>query len=89
MTSDLEASVFVDAHPHDHSQKHDHRHDHAHGLPHSRGATVLRAVAASPDAGHGTNPPSMSLLRLSILARLAAAVVFATVIWTAIHWATL
>jgi hypothetical protein len=83
MSSGPEIPVLADAHTHDHS----HSHAHEHGLPHSHGGPGLRTVTASTDAGTLANPPTMSLLRLSLQTRLAAAILFAAIIWAASHWA--
>jgi hypothetical protein len=84
MASDSEASGPVDAHSHSHSGGH----SHAHGLTHNHGPTVVR-VRTTAEAGSLAFVPALSLLRLSIQARLASAAVFAAGIWAAIHWATL
>ncbi len=55
-----------------------HAHGHEHVIPHSH-ATSAGAT--------GGNAPAMSLLRISIIARLASAMVCIGVIWAAVRWA--
>lgn len=62
-------------HTHSHGYRHGHAHDHAAGDHH----------------GHAHNPdlvaPTFSLLRLSAIERLAAALALSAAIWAATWWA--
>jgi hypothetical protein len=80
------------SHPHQTAPHAHDDHGHAHGLPHSHGGPV-RVVASAASSTSGTamsvGLPGISLLRLSIAARVVMGVALSAVIWAAIHWATL
>ena len=65
-----------------------HDHGHAHGLSYSPNHTA-HTHAAHGHAGHAHPPApvSFSLLRLSLLQRLAGALCVIAVIWTGVFWA--
>jgi hypothetical protein len=57
-----------------HSHSHDHHHDHHHGHAHSHGS-------ATP---HPAQPAPWSILRMTVLARLAAALVVSAGLWAVV-----
>jgi hypothetical protein len=57
------------------SRSHNHRHDHVHGHPHSHG----------PAAPHPAQPAPWSILRMTVLSRLGAAIAVSAGLW-AIVW---
>ncbi|SIN84600.1 hypothetical protein SAMN05443247_00157 [Bradyrhizobium erythrophlei] len=61
------------AHPHSHD--HGHHHGHAHGGSHSHGPATPHPAQAAP----------WSILRMTVLSRLSAAVAVSAVLW-AIVW---
>jgi hypothetical protein len=61
--------------PHDHSHDHGHHHGHAHGGSHSHGPATPHPAQAAP----------WSILRMTVLSRLSAAVAVSAVLW-AIVW---
>jgi hypothetical protein len=61
--------------PHDHSHGHEHHHGHAHGGSHSHGPATPHPAQAAP----------WSILRMTVLSRLSAAVAVSAVLW-AIVW---
>ena len=59
---------------HDHSHGHDHAHDHAHGHVHSHGPASPHPAQAAP----------WSILRMTVVSRLAAAVAVSAVLWAVV-----
>ena len=59
---------------HDHSHEHDHGHDHAHGHVHSHGPASPHPAQAAP----------WSILRMTVVSRLAAAVAVSVVLWAVV-----
>jgi hypothetical protein len=57
------------------SRSQSHRHDHVHGHPHSHG----------PAAPHPAQPAPWSILRMTVVSRVGAAVALGTCLW-AIVW---
>lgn len=66
------AHGHVHGHAHGHAHGHDHTHDHAHGHAHDPG--LIHA-------------PGLSLLRLSVAARLAGAAALSALLWAGVLWA--
>ena len=62
---------MTDAHSHDDHHDHEHHHGHAHGHAHSHG----------PETPHPSQPASWSILRMTVLSRLAAAVAVNAGLW--------
>ena len=64
------------SHPHSHDHGHDHSHDHAHGhLPvHSHGPASPHPAQAAP----------WSILRMTVLARLGAALAVSAALWAVV-----
>jgi hypothetical protein len=61
------------AHSHSHDEHHDHTHPHSHA--HSHG----------PETPHPSQPAPWSILRMTVLSRLAAALVVSAGLW-AVVW---
>jgi hypothetical protein len=59
---------------HDYHHEHDHHHDHHHGHAHSHG----------PATPHPAQPAPWSILRMTVLARLAAALVVSAGLWAVV-----
>ncbi|MBX9648794.1 MAG: hypothetical protein K2X57_17265 [Xanthobacteraceae bacterium] len=57
-----------------HSHSHDHHHEHHHGHAHSHG----------PATAHPAQPAPWSILRMTVLARLAAALVVSAGLWAVV-----
>jgi hypothetical protein len=64
------------SHPHSHDHGHDHSHDHAHGhVPvHSHGPASPHPAQAAP----------WSILRMTVLARLGAALAVSAALWAVV-----
>jgi hypothetical protein len=60
------------AHPHSHDHPHDHGHHHGHA--HSHG----------PETPHPAQPAPWSILRMTVLSRLGAAVVVSAGLWAVV-----
>ncbi|MGV7216463.1 hypothetical protein [Bradyrhizobium sp. UFLA05-112] len=62
-------------HHHDHSQGHSHDHAHAHGHDHTH------AHVHDPSAPHPAQAAPWSILRMTMVGRLAAALAVCVVLW--------
>ena len=60
------------AHSHDHSHQHDHSHHHGHAHSHGEGTP------------HPSQPAPWSILRMTVVSRLAAAVAVSAGLWAVV-----